>query len=71
MRERFRYEGVRLYFILRHSSQSMGKECVFIEIVRGLKRKRHFYVECIPLPKEAATDAPIYFQKAISEVCSF
>jgi hypothetical protein len=48
----------------------MGYEAIFIEIVRNLRKKRHYYVECIPLPKDVAGDAPLYFQKAISEVFS-
>lgn len=44
------------------------KDLVFLETVISLARqKRHCLVECIPLPKEVAKQAPLYFKKAIDE----
>lgn len=44
------------------------KDLVFLETVMSLARqKRHCLVECIPLSKEVAKQAPLYFKKAIDE----
>ncbi|KAK7269856.1 hypothetical protein RIF29_22628 [Crotalaria pallida] len=44
------------------------KEVVFLETVMGLaQRRRHCMIECIPLPKDIAKEAPLYFKKAIDE----
>nr|GMD12570.1 CWF19-like protein 2 [Ipomoea batatas] len=44
------------------------KDVVFLETVVGLsKQRRHCLVECIPLPQDAAKQAPLYFKKAIDE----
>ncbi|CAL0320768.1 unnamed protein product [Lupinus luteus] len=44
------------------------KEVVFLETVMGLaQQRRHCMVECIPLPKDIAKEAPLYFKKAIDE----
>ncbi|KAL3828721.1 hypothetical protein ACJIZ3_017523 [Penstemon smallii] len=44
------------------------KEVVFLETVMGLaQQRRHCMVECIPLPREMAKQAPVYFKKAIDE----
>ncbi|XP_058769478.1 uncharacterized protein LOC131643305 [Vicia villosa] len=44
------------------------KEVVFLETVMGLaQQRRHCKIECIPLPKDIAKDAPLYFKKAIDE----
>ncbi|KAM3356502.1 CWF19-like protein 2 [Capsicum galapagoense] len=44
------------------------KDLVFLETVMSLGRqKRHCLVECIPLPKDVAKQAPLYFKKAIDE----
>nr|GLL49173.1 CWF19-like protein 2 isoform X1 [Ipomoea trifida] len=44
------------------------KDVVFLETVMGLaKQRRHCLVECIPLPKDVAKQAPLYFKKAIDE----
>ncbi|KAI5401237.1 uncharacterized protein LOC127097652 isoform X1 [Lathyrus oleraceus] len=44
------------------------KEVVFLETVMGLaQQRRHCMIECIPLPKDIAKDAPLYFKKAIDE----
>ncbi|KAM7256173.1 hypothetical protein ACFE04_011914 [Oxalis oulophora] len=44
------------------------KELVFLETAMGLAQQRHHcLIECIPLPKEIAKQAPVYFKKAIDE----
>ncbi|KDP45651.1 hypothetical protein JCGZ_17258 [Jatropha curcas] len=44
------------------------KDLVFLETVMGLaKQRRHCLIECIPLPREIARQAPLYFKKAIDE----
>ncbi|KAI9088608.1 hypothetical protein K1719_029722 [Acacia pycnantha] len=45
-----------------------GKELIFLETVIGLAQQhRHCMIECIPLPKDIAKTAPLYFKKAIDE----
>lgn len=40
------------------------KEMVFLETVMGLaQQRRHCLIECIPLPREIAKQAPVYFKK--------
>ncbi|OMO54764.1 hypothetical protein CCACVL1_27586 [Corchorus capsularis] len=44
------------------------KELVFLETVMNLaQQRRHCMIECIPLPREIASEAPSYFRKAIDE----
>ncbi|GFP95886.1 cwf19-like protein 2 [Phtheirospermum japonicum] len=44
------------------------KEVVFFETVMGLaQQRRHCMVECVPLPRDVAKQAPVYFKKAIDE----
>ncbi|XVF62947.1 hypothetical protein PTKIN_Ptkin09bG0049800 [Pterospermum kingtungense] len=44
------------------------KEMVFLETVMGLaQQRRHCLIECIPLPRKIAKQAPVYFKKAIDE----
>ncbi|XP_047955764.1 CWF19-like protein 2 isoform X4 [Salvia hispanica] len=44
------------------------KDVVFFETVVGLARqRRHCLVECIPVPRDIAKQAPLYFKKAIDE----
>ncbi|KAK6930572.1 Cwf19-like protein, C-terminal domain-2 [Dillenia turbinata] len=44
------------------------KDLVFLETVIGLaQQRRHCLVECIPLPRDIAKEAPLYFKKAIDE----
>ncbi|KAJ4843823.1 hypothetical protein Tsubulata_014030 [Turnera subulata] len=44
------------------------KELVFLETVMGLaQQRRHCLIECVPLPREIAKEAPLYFKKAIDE----
>jgi len=33
----------------------------------GLDRMPHCYIECVPLPRVKAANAPMYFKKAINE----
>ncbi|KAG8369732.1 hypothetical protein BUALT_Bualt14G0044400 [Buddleja alternifolia] len=43
-------------------------DVAFLETVMGLARqKRHCLVERVPLPREVANQAPVYFMKAIDE----
>ncbi|KAB1206187.1 CWF19-like protein 2 [Morella rubra] len=40
------------------------KDVVFLETVMGLaQQRRHCLIECIPLPREIAKQAPLYFKK--------
>lgn len=42
------------------------KDVVFLETVMDLaKQQRHCLVECIPLPRDIAKEAPLYFKKVI------
>ncbi|CAK7338332.1 unnamed protein product [Dovyalis caffra] len=44
------------------------KDLVFLETVINLsQQRRHCLIECIPLPREIAKQAPLYFKKAIDE----
>ncbi len=42
-------------------------DVIFTEIYSHSKRKSHMYIECIPLPKDEGSLAPMYFKKAILE----
>ncbi|CAL5207521.1 unnamed protein product [Lathyrus oleraceus] len=47
---------------------NQDKEVVFLETVIGLtQQRRHCMIECVPLPKDIAKEAPLYFKKAIDE----
>jgi hypothetical protein len=40
------------------------KDLVFLETVINLsQQRRHCLIECIPLPREIAKQAPLYFKK--------
>lgn len=40
------------------------KDVVFLETVIGLaQQRRHCLIECVPLPREVAKQAPLYFKK--------
>ncbi|KZV50426.1 hypothetical protein F511_09484 [Dorcoceras hygrometricum] len=44
------------------------RDVVFLETVLGLSsQRRHCLVDCVPLPREIAKQAPVYFKKAIDE----
>ncbi|CAB3983425.1 CWF19 2 [Paramuricea clavata] len=47
--------------------EEMGKDIVFMEMNRNLRRKHHMMIECVPVDKEIGDMAPIYFKKAIQE----
>lgn len=52
--------------------QEQKKEVLFIETVTNLaKQQRHCLIECIPLPSDAAEEAPIYFKQVSYFVTSF
>ena len=42
-------------------------DVIFTEMYSHSKRKSHMCIECIPLPKEEGSLAPMYFKKAILE----
>ena len=42
-------------------------DVIFTETYSHSKRKFHMYIECIPLPKNEGSLAPMYFKKAILE----
>lgn len=42
-------------------------DVIFTEMYSHSKRKSHMYIECIPLPKNEGSLAPMYFKKAILE----
>lgn len=42
-------------------------DVIFTEMYSHSKRKSHMYIECIPLPKDEGSLAPMYFKKAILE----
>lgn len=42
-------------------------DVIFTEIYSHSKSKLHTYIECIPLPKDEGSLAPMYFKKAILE----
>ena len=42
-------------------------DVIFTEIYSHSKRRSHMYIECIPLPKDEGSLAPMYFKKAILE----
>ncbi|KAA3448826.1 CWF19-like protein 2 [Gossypium australe] len=44
------------------------KDVVFMETVISLSRqRRHCMIECIPVPCDVSSNAPMYFKKAIDE----
>ncbi|XP_059461046.1 uncharacterized protein LOC132190161 [Corylus avellana] len=48
------------------------KDVVFLETVMGLAQQRcHCLIECIPLPREIAEEAPLYFKQEIDEATSW
>ena len=42
--------------------EDQGKDVVFMEMVRNLRRSPHCVIECIPLTQSAAEIAPMYFK---------
>lgn len=47
--------------------KSKNLDCVFMQTCLSLKKSRHFFVDCVPLPEEEGHLAPLYFKKAIQE----
>lgn len=47
--------------------RARGEDCVFIETAIGFKKHPHMLIECIPMPDDMGSLAPMYFQKAIQE----
>lgn len=47
--------------------KSKNSDCVFMQTCISLKKSRHFFIDCVPLPEEEGHLAPIYFKKAIQE----
>ena len=43
------------------------KDVIFTECYSSPARKAHMYIDCIPLPREEGSLAPMYFKKAILE----
>ena len=52
---------------LQRMFNDMKLEAVFIETSIISKKQPHAYLECIPLPKKLAIDAPLYFRKEIMD----
>ena len=52
---------------LTHMFAAHDMDAVFMETYTSTKRKSHMYIECIPLPREEGSLAPMYFKKAIME----
>ena len=42
-------------------------DVIFTEIYTSSRKKSHMYIECIPLPRDEGSLAPMYFKKAILE----
>lgn len=42
-------------------------DVIFTECYTSTSRRSHMYIECIPIPKEEGSMAPMYFKKAILE----
>ena len=47
--------------------KSRDEDCVFIETAMSFKKHPHMIIECIPVPEDMGSMAPMYFQKAIQE----
>uniref|UniRef100_A0A0R3RG91 CWF19-like protein 2 n=1 Tax=Elaeophora elaphi TaxID=1147741 RepID=A0A0R3RG91_9BILA len=47
--------------------QKEEMDCLFVEIVKNVKHRKHMYIECIAIPNEIGEMAPIYFKKAIDD----
>lgn len=42
---------------------TMKQEAIFLEM--ACDKRRHTYIECVPLPRETSMEAPIYFKKGL------
>lgn len=46
---------------------AQGKDVIFVEMAKKLRRRGHLAVHCIPVSNEKAEMVPLYFKKAIEE----
>merc|ERR1739838_74330 len=44
-----------------------GQDCIFLQYCAKLKNSPHFSIECIPVPQEEGTVAPMYFKKSLQD----
>ena len=47
--------------------QAQKKDVIFFEIAMQFNRQIHTFIECVPIPRKQAMEAPMYFKKAILE----
>jgi len=55
----------RKFLVKMFAAKNQG--CVFTETVISMRKQRHTVVECIPMPADLYSDAPIFIKKAILE----
>lgn len=62
-------EIVRFKQSLKRMFASPGRDVLFIETVTpySIRKNKHAYIECIPVPMNVSEQAPAYFKKAILE----
>eukprot|EP00850_Spirogloea_muscicola_P013381 SM000090S24343 [mRNA] locus=s90:512976:517206:+ [translate_table: standard] len=53
--------------LLKMFTQEEEKDVIFLETFMASQKRKHCFVECIPLPSRIAKEAPLYFKKAIDE----
>ena len=60
---------MHVYFsvYLHIPSSLQGKDALFLETAMQFGKKRHARIDVIPMDKEEAMDAPLYFRKAIMD----
>mmetsp|Transcript_16137 Transcript_16137/g.40696 ORF Transcript_16137/g.40696 Transcript_16137/m.40696 type:complete len:348 (+) Transcript_16137:3-1046(+) len=46
---------------------TMDQDCIFHETATGFNRHPHIVVECVPVSRKTAANAPMYFKKALAE----
>ena len=63
------YEIQRFQQALTAMARSLNKGLICFEEVHLPRGRQHCIVECVMVPKEVEMDAPIYFRKAMLEVC--
>jgi len=44
-----------------------GQDCIFLQYCAKVKNSPHFSIECIPVPQEEGTVAPMYFKKSLQD----
>lgn len=53
-----------MHIYTAHPQSRAGKGVLFLETVQSIgNRRQHTAVECIPVPRSAALDAPLYFKQ--------